>query len=375
MEKVRLGDIVDTIQGSQYPVDEQIYIRKEGYERFLRISDYTKINEPERFVKYTGKELMCTEEDVVVVRYGNIGSIGIGKAGILANNLFALKKKGNKDIISKYIYYFLRSKKINNVLVNKANSSTMPALTHKMIKELEISIYTKELEIKIVKELDKVQEIIDLRKKQIEQLDKLSKSQFVELFGNISEYERLENYAVLITKGASPKWQGINYQNDGTLFVTSENVREGFVDISKPKYLDNKINEILPRSILKRDDILINIVGASIGRAAKYDYDYLANINQAVALVRTQNINNIFLLTYLNSDEAIKMYDDMKKGGARENLSLKNIADLRIPKASMELQNQFADIVKQIDKQKFILEKSLKKLEEMQESLMNKYFE
>lgn len=375
MEKVRLGDIVDTIQGSQYPVDEQIYIRKEGYERFLRISDYTKINEPERFVKYTGKELICTEEDVVVVRYGNIGSIGIGKAGILANNLFALKKKGNKDIISKYIYYFLRSKKINNVLVNKANSSTMPALTHKMIKELEIPIYTKELEIKIVKELDKVQEIIDLRKKQIEQLDKLSKSQFVELFGNISEYERLENYAVLITKGASPKWQGINYQNDGTLFVTSENVREGFVDISKPKYLDNKINEILPRSILKRDDILINIVGASIGRAAKYDYDYLANINQAVALVRTQNINNIFLLTYLNSDEAIKMYDDMKKGGARENLSLKNIADLRIPKASMELQNQFADIVKQIDKQKFILEKSLKKLEEMQESLMNKYFE
>lgn len=111
MEKVRLGDIVDTIQGSQYPVDEQIYIRKEGYERFLRISDYTKINEPERFVKYTGKELICTEEDVVVVRYGNIGSIGIGKAGILANNLFALKKKGNKDIISKYIYYFLRSKK------------------------------------------------------------------------------------------------------------------------------------------------------------------------------------------------------------------------------------------------------------------------
>ena len=68
------------------------------------------------------------------------------------------------------------------------------------------------------------------------------------------------------------------------------------------------------------------------------------------------------------------MYDDMKKGGARENLSLKNIADLRIPKASIELQNQFAEFVKLIDKQKFEIQKSLEEMEKLQESLMNKYF-
>ena len=127
------------------------------------------------------------------------------------------------------------------------------------------------------------------------------KSQFVEMFGNIKIYKRLSDYSILITKGASPKWQGINYKRKGTLFITSENVREGYIDISKPKYLENKINERLPRSILRKEDILINIVGASIGRAAKYNYEYLANINQAVALVRTKNINNIFLLTYLNN--------------------------------------------------------------------------
>ena len=173
------------------------------------------------------------------------------------------------------------------------------------------------------------------------------------MFGNIKIYKRLSDYSVLITKGASPKWQGINYKRKGTLFITSENVREGYIDISKPKYLENKINERLPRSILRKEDILINIVGASIGRAAKYNYEYLANINQAVALVRTKNINNIFLLTYLNSEQAIKMYNDMKKGGSRENLSLKNISDLKIPKATLALQNQFSEIVKQIDKQKF----------------------
>ena len=159
------------------------------------------------------------------------------------------------------------------------------------------------------------------------------------MFGDIKIYKRLSDYSILITKGASPKWQGINYKRKGTLFITSENVREGYIDISKPKYLENKINEILPRSILRKEDILINIVGASIGRAAKYNYEYLANINQAVALVRT-----------------------------------KNISDLKIPKAPITLQNQFSEIVKQIDKQKFEIEKSLKETQELYESLMEKYF-
>ena len=177
------------------------------------------------------------------------------------------------------------------------------------------------------------------------------------MFGNYTEYSRLEEYTDLITKGASPKWQGINYTKEGTLFVTSENVRDGYIDISNPKFLEDRINDILPRSILRKNDILINIVGASIGRAAIYNLDSLANINQAVSLVRTKNINNNFLLVYLNSEKAYKQYEEMKKGGARDNLSLKNISDLLIPIVPIELQNKFEKIVKQIDKQKFIIEK------------------
>ncbi|MFR5786086.1 MAG: hypothetical protein ACLUHE_02425 [Christensenellales bacterium] len=152
-------------------------------------------------------------------------------------------------------------------------------------------------------------------------MDELVKSRFVELFKACKDYKRLEEHAALITKGASPKWQGVDYCEKGTLFVTSENVRECYLDLSKRKYLDDKINEIQPRSILKRNDILINIVGASIGRAAVYDCDELANINQAVALVRVDfsRINQTYLMTFLNSQQAIEMYGKMKKGGARDN--------------------------------------------------------
>jgi len=59
-----------------------------------------------------------------------------------------------------------------------------------------------------------------------------------------------------ITKGSSPKWQGFDYQKEGTLFVTSENVRDGFLDISSPKYLPLEFNQKLKNSQLEKGDIL-----------------------------------------------------------------------------------------------------------------------
>ena len=313
------------------------------------------------------------EESVVTItcRGATCGNVHITSPKSYVNgNAMCLDNLNENICLKKYLYYYLQNYNMKKVI----SGSAQPQITVRGLSKIEIKLYDIDTQKVIINRLEKLEGLIGIRKKQIKYLDNLIKSQFVEMFGNIFEYEKLENYSVLITKGASPKWQGVNYQNDGTLFVTSENVREGFVDISKPKYLDNKINEILPRSVLKRDDILINIVGASIGRAAKYNYDYLANINQAVALVRTKNINNIFLLTYLNSDEAIRIYDDMKKGGARENLSLKNIADLKIPKAPIEEQNKFAEFVKLIDKQKVKIQKSLEEMQQLQKSLMSNYF-
>ena len=79
-------------------------------------------------------------------------------------------------------------------------------------------------------------------------------------------------------------------------------------------------------------------------------------------------------MTFLNSPQAIEMYGKMKKGGARDNLSLQNIADLQIPVAPMELQNQFALFVEQTDKSKSVIQKSLDTLETLKKSLMQEYF-
>lgn len=386
MEKVKLIDIVEKTITGEWGTE----IKKNENDIYvIRTADFCndgRINYnniiKRNIIKTKIEEKSLKIGDIIVEKSGGTDKNPVGRVVLfekenckcLSNNFTQVLRIKNEHYY-KFIFYQLFYKYKKGSTLQMFNRTTgIQNLQMKLYLNQELNICEKNKQIKISNLLDRVQEIIDIRKKQMEQLDELIKSQFVEMFRDIKEYKRLEEYSILITKGASPKWQGINYKSNGTLFVTSENVREGYIDISKPKYLDNRINEILPRSVLRKDDILINIVGASIGRAGKYDYNYLANINQAVALVRTKNINNVFLLQYLNSERAIKMYNDMKKGGARENLSLRNISDLKIPKAPIELQNKFAEFVKQIDKQKFEIQKSLKETQKLQESLMNKYF-
>ena len=276
---------------------------------------------------------------------------------------------------TEYLYYMLKSQQ--DRLMKLRSGACMPN-----IKKADLGSFELEYEADtdkqqhVVSILESIEGIITARKQQLSALDDLIKARFVEMFGDGLEHKRLEEYTTLITKGASPKWQGIEYCDEGTLFVTSENVREGFVDLSKRKYLPDDINKILPRSVLRKNDILINIVGASIGRAAVYESDELANINQAVALVRLipNAINKDFLLAFLNGEEAQKAYIAMKKGGARDNLSLKNIADLQIPVATVEQQNEFATFVAQVDKSKSVIQKSLDETQLLFDSLMQKYF-
>jgi type I restriction enzyme S subunit len=149
---------------------------------------------------------------------------------------------------------------------------------------------------------------------------------------------RLGELTELITKGSSPKWQGVSYSSkeDGVLFVTSENVGNYCLrKLDEPKYVEKKFNEIEPRSILRYGDILMNLVGASIGRTAVYNLPDIANINQAVALIRLVRQNAIscttFLLHYLNSPTAIQFMSASQVVTAQPNISLTNTRDFPIP--------------------------------------------
>jgi len=152
------------------------------------------------------------------------------------------------------------------------------------------------------------------------------------------EWVRLDVLTRLITKGSSPKWQGVNYvsADEGILFITSENV--GNYELRKLddlKYVESRFRDIEPRSMLKTGDILMNLVGASIGRAALYNLKAEANINQAVALVRLIKMHEgpyvDYLLHYFNSRSAIEFMLGSRVTTAQPNMSLTDAREFPVP--------------------------------------------
>ncbi|MFO0426459.1 MAG: restriction endonuclease subunit S, partial [Planctomyces sp.] len=111
-------------------------------------------------------------------------------------------------------------------------------------------------------------------------------------------------------------------------------------------------NEIEPRSILKRGDILMNLVGASIGRTAVYDLHDGANINQAVALIRlvreTDGVCPRFLLHYLNSPSAIDYMLSSRVVNAQPNISLTDVREFAVPLPPLAEQRRIVAIVEQL---------------------------
>lgn len=143
-----------------------------------------------------------------------------------------------------------------------------------------------------------------------------------------------DQITTLITKGSSPNWQGFNYCDNGIIFVRSENVRWGTLDLDGVAHLPPAFNEKERKSILREGDVLLNLVGASIGRAAIATAEVDGgNVNQAVAVIRlvAKKTMNQFAMLWLNSTDAQKRIHAEKVDVARANLSLEDTRVLPFP--------------------------------------------
>jgi type I restriction enzyme S subunit len=147
------------------------------------------------------------------------------------------------------------------------------------------------------------------------------------------EVKTLRGVTKQITKGESPTWQGFKYHDEGIHFITSENVRKGFLDIAKSeKFISEAFHSKLNRSALRDGDVLINLVGASIARSAIYTERLEANINQAVCSVRmNEGLEASWVCEYLQLPQNVERLLGEQVETARANLSLGDIRDFEMP--------------------------------------------
>ena len=138
-ELQKLGNIACFSQGTQVPIEDQLFVPTEGYTRFIRIIDVTQpSNQDIRYIKDT-KKGKVTSSDIFMIRYGTPGIVARNYAGIIANNLFKITPTTEK-VTSNYLYHFLKSSDVQNYITQNAVSSTMPAINFSTLRNLEIII-------------------------------------------------------------------------------------------------------------------------------------------------------------------------------------------------------------------------------------------
>jgi type I restriction enzyme S subunit len=174
--------------------------------------------------------------------------------------------------------------------------------------------------------------------------------------------------AELITKGSSPNWQGFEYTIDGVVFVRSQNVGWGRLELTDVAHLPDGFNAKEEKSILSEGDILVNIVGASIGRAALATTETAGgNVNQAVALVRLRSgeFEPAFFMNYIFTVAGQRQLHSQKKDIARANLSLQDLSDFLVPLPPITEQRTIAVTANAAESKIQSLEREITLLEEL----------
>lgn len=255
------------------------------------------------------------------------------------------------EILPKYLYYYLQYIPIDNLGYSRH---------YKLLKEKIIKYPTIEQQQQIVEILDKADEIRAKKKLANDKLDEFLKSTFISMFGDPVRNEKnlpikeIVDISTLVSSGSTPLGGSSVYQTEGVLFIRSQNVLMNKFDFSDIAYISDEIYDSMTRTQVKKNDVLLNITGASIGRIHSYMFDDKANVNQHVCIIRP--ILDETLPVYLEFciGNSNYQYEILRKnaGATRQAFNYDQIKKFKIPLPKIEEQNKFAKIVEKVEAQK-----------------------
>ena len=279
----------------------------------------------------------------------------------------------DKDINCKYLFYQLSYAGIPNTGYNRH---------FKWVKALNFKIPSSDEQNQVVEVLDKVTDLILIRKQQLEKLDELVKARFVEMFGDAKLNPNnlpccsLSEYIVFLTSG-SRGWSQY-FTDSGEYFITIKNVKNCKITLQDVQCVTPPDNAEAKRTRVQENDLLISIT-ADLGRTGivtKKIAEHGAYINQHLTCIRLKQdkLNPLYVAYYMESDAGKEQFIAKNQSAVKAGLNFNAINSLKLMVPPLALQNQFVAFVERVDKQKQTVQQSLEKLELMKKALMQEYF-
>lgn len=283
------------------------------------------------------------------------------------------------ELMPKMAYYYFCSQKFKTYLSSIGNGANINNIKFVDIAKDTIPIPPKSIQLAIVSELDKINELIRLKKEQLKDYDNLAQSIFYEMFGDPVENEKGWEVKKLgevcsVGTGSTPNRKNKEYYEHGIYpWVKSTEVCNLPI-YSVEEFITEEALQNTNCGLYPKDSILMAMYGQGKTRGQVGLLKIEACTNQAVAaIVPSKKINSIFLYRHL-----MLMYEhirDMARGGNQANLNLTIVRSIQILLPPLPLQHLFAQRIEQIERQKSAVQKSITDLETLLASRMQYWFE
>ncbi|MCG3857963.1 restriction endonuclease subunit S [Psychrobacter sp. Ps2] len=183
--------------------------------------------------------------------------------------------------------------------------------------------------------------------------------------------ESLGNVTNKVGSGVTPKGGSNSYKSSGVPLIRSQNVLWGKLDLSDVAYIDDKQHNKMKGSFVCKNDVLLNITGASIGRVAVSDIDE-ANVNQHVCIIRSEELNSEYLKSFLLSFQGQKQIEQCQAGGNRQGLNFEQIKSFKVPVPPLPEQQKIAKILSTWDKAISATERLIDNSSQQKKALMQR---
>ena len=280
-----------------------------------------------------------------------------------------LRCKDSVDM--RYLFYFCQSPYFIDDMTSQATGASYPAVSTTIVRNSMIPFHSIEKQRDISRKIDIVSNLISLRKQQLSKLDELVKSRFIELFGDVIQEDTLINLCRFIDyRGKTPE-----KVEHGLPFITAKNVKMHHMSFDTQEFISkDTYDKVMTRGFPKIGDVVFT-TEAPLGNVCRIPYiDTEFYIGQRIITMQTDRLEPAYLEYALSSERFREKIAEKASGSTVTGIRSKLLEQLTIPVPPMELQKQFAAFVKQIDKSKFEIQKSLEKLETLKKALMQKYF-
>ena len=313
------------------------------------------------YVKTKVAESIVLRKNDILITARNGSPALIGKNAIIDIDIkatfgaFMMVFRTNKSLIAKFSFYLMNIS--FNFYRTFFTTSTVNQLTAAIFNSIEVPLPSISEQQKIANFLDKKTAQLDKVKSLLEeQIQKLKdyrasliyetvtkgldktvpmKDSGIDWIGQVPQgwgVKRLKYLVNKIGSGKTPLGGSEIFEETGILFIRSQNVHNGLIQLEdKSTYINRNIHRQMIGTSVEKNDILLNITGASIGRVAKYDLDVEANVNQHVCIIRCDRfVLPDYLMYFIMSEFGQFMIKIHQISGNREGLSFDNIGNFKI---------------------------------------------